>query len=314
VQDIQRSTLALLATLLLITGCTTLSDEALDPTFEANMEAAKEYNVWQASHNESAADALKPVWNGEQAIRLTYRIDAGQLGTPLAISCVQAQQVAYQEVAPSPLAERSIGVVDVQYPHPAGREGMALVGVVIQQQQTGKRGFTPDFLQHALGWFDQPDEDTIVGSKRDLHEAWVMDVPRGEVAQLIGVLQASGFYGEAEQRRGHVRVTSRVGASYVTKDWSAVSEFDRLMHRVRSQGQLVSYQGIGMPLDQRPSAPASVAAWRSMHEAGQTTGAISSQQLAEQGGQPGAGPLFGAPHQSPSAPQVARQPESGMIR
>jgi hypothetical protein len=300
--------------LLLAGGCSTISGE--DPALAANRAADKKFDVWQASHNEKAAEALQPIWNGEQAVRLTYRIDAGQLGAPLAISCVQAQQVAYQEVAPSPLAERSVGVLDIQYPHPAGRAGLALVGVVVQQQDSS-RGITPNFVQHALGWFHWPDENTILGSNRDLHEAWVMDVPGSEVAQLIGRLQTAGFYGNTEQRHGHVRISSRIGASFIAKDWTTVSELDGLMHRVRSQGQLVSYQGIALPLEGRPTAPASVVAWRTMHAAGQTT-AEPNRQLAGLEAHPPTTALFAAPNRSPkTAPirqQIARLPETSSLR
>lgn len=308
--------IALLALLLATSagGCSSFSRET---DIAANQQADKKYNVWQTSYNEAAAESLEPVWQGKQAVRLTYRIDAGQLGAPLAISCVQAKQVAYQEVAPSGLAQRSIGVLDIQYPHPAGREGMALVGVVIQQQHGPDRGMPPAFIQQVRGWFRWPDENTIVGSNRDLHEAWVMDVPRAELDQIIGRLQSSGFYGDVAQRRGHVRVTSRIGTDYVAKDWVTVSELDGLMHRVRSHGQLVSYQGIAMPLEQRPTAPASVVAWRAMQGAGQST-EQPVQTLAEQRPMSTDDSLFGAPHQPPGPAQpprqVARLPEEGAYR
>ena len=264
--------------------------------------------------------AKKP-WEGDQAIRLSYRIDAGEMGAPLAVSCVQAKQVSYQEVEASPISERSVGVLDIQYPHPANRPGMALVGVVVQRQHGPERGMPPGWIQRVRGWFRWPDEDMIVGSQRDLHEAGVMDTPRAEPDKMFAELETSGFYEPSERRRGHVRVSSRIGSDYVAKDWSSVTALDGLMHRVRSQGQLVSYQGISMPLENRPSAPQSLVAWRAIHQEAVPAGeATPNTQIAQTDGS-----LFGAPGQpgnnallpetsSSPAAEIARLPQSGSWR
>ena len=254
-------------------------------------------------------------------MRLSYRIDAGEMGAPLAVSCVQAQQVAYQEVEASPISERSIGVLDIQYPHPAGRPGKALVGVVIQRQHGPERGMPPAIIQRVRGWFRWPDENTIIGSQRDLHEAWVMDVPKSELDQVVAELQTAGFYDSSERRRSHVRVTSRIGTSFVSKDWASISALDGLMHRVRSQGQLVSYQGISVPLENRPSAPNSLVAWRAIHQENLPTAESSPQtQIAEASGSifsaPGEALNSGLAPQQPNTPaaEIARLPQSGPWR
>ena len=262
-----------------------------------NQQADKNYEVWQASHAEATLDGVKPVWNGAQPLRLTYRVDAGQLGAPLAISCVRQQHVAYQEVPTSSLALRSIGVLDIQYPHPAGREGQALVGVVIQHQHGPDRGMPPGWIQSVRRWVLRADEDLLAGANRDMHEAWALAVPRADVERILGQLQSAGFYGSAEQRRGHVRIISQIGSERVAKDWASVNAMDELMHRIRSQGQLISFQGIALPLESQPLAPASVVAWRNAHRPETLTTAPPTQLATSmsfgQGLAPGQGSAIG---------------------
>ena len=64
---------------------------------------------------------------------LTYRLDAGKLGQPLDVVRVEGQRVSYEQVASSPLPDESIGTLSIEYPHPAGRSGYALVGNMCSQ-------------------------------------------------------------------------------------------------------------------------------------------------------------------------------------
>ncbi|MCA9246959.1 MAG: hypothetical protein KDA42_07585 [Planctomycetales bacterium] len=195
-----------------------------------------------------------------RAAKLEYAIDAGRLGVPVAVSRIGARQVSYEEVPSEPLSERSIGTLQVVYPHPAGREGMALVGVVIQQRRATQRGMLPRWKSL---WRDVRGGDAtfVRDIDSEMHEAWVLDIPKAELDALLRELADT----QSTSEYAHSGVGVHLSGSIDGHNWKLRSQghpaLDTLMQRVRCSGQLVSFRGSAQPETNRWQRPASLVAW-----------------------------------------------------
>jgi hypothetical protein len=148
---------------------------------------------------------------------LTYRVDAGQLSIPLALSRIEGQLVSYDEVASGPLPNHAIGTLEVRYPHSAGKPDMAEARVVIVYEG------------------DQ-------ASKQKTREVWTLDLPKAELDRMYEALRAANFFKGQPIPTAGIEITARLNGREVHKRWQAVPDLDDLMQQVRRRGQLASYK------------------------------------------------------------------------
>ena len=262
----------------------------------------------------SIATTARPA--GYQQVRVAYRIDAGALGMPLAVSKVGAQLVSYEELPSEPLRGRSVGTLEIAYPHPAKREGMALVGVVVQQRGAEKRGMMPDVGQMWRGLLGR-DELFLKGADRELHEAWVLDIPKAELDQILTALNRQQFFepNSPSPSQDSVRLVTALDGQETSRVWHAVPELDGLMQRVRSSGQLISYRGASLPATSAWQPPASLAAYNHIQAVEANLNRAQGETLFASPSPPASvgGPTVD-PFQGRSIPVMAEAPAGTTLR
>lgn len=191
-------------------------------------------------------------------VQLCYQLDAGALGIPMALSSVAARQVSYREVTTAPWAGNAVGMLTAQYPHPAQRPGMALVSVVIRYRESSTT--TGGALRQM--WRELWTENSPSIGRSEMHEAWVLDIPRAELDGLVARLREGGFFDQPAAGQDAIELTATIDGHEVTKTWHQVPELDALMHRARLAGQLISLQGVALPPGAGTGAPPSLLAYR----------------------------------------------------
>lgn len=173
----------------------------------------------------------------EKAV-LSYRVDAGQLSIPLAVSRIEGQMVSYDEVPSAATPNRSTGLLLLTYPHPAERAGMVEAKVVI--------ACAVDIKSNQPAGF---------------REEWVLDIPKSELDTLYAQLRGLSFFSASPHPTPGIEITSTLNGKKVQKLWQTVPEFEALMQRVRRDGQLAAYERLSTPRSANPVA-SSVAAYR----------------------------------------------------
>ena len=178
-----------------------------------------------------AKDATAGFYN---TARLEYRLDAGKLGQPLDVLCVDGRRVNYEQIASSPLADRSVGTLVIQKPHPAGREGFARVTFSIDSAESsdGSSSWNP------LKRTSLADK---IGHHEEVHEVWAMDIPAAEADRCFQMLSVQNFYAAPSPSVGKARISVTLDGKRVQKDWEMLPELNALSQRVRSEGRLVAY-------------------------------------------------------------------------
>lgn len=230
-----------------------------------------------------------------ETARIEYRLDAGKLGQPLDVVRVDGRQVAFEQIASSPLPNRSVGTLVLQHPHPAGKADFVRVT------------FSIDSAESAAGsssaWNLLKSGDTSatqIGHHEEVHEVWAMDLPKSEWDRCFALLNGQNFFHADPPAKAPAQLAVTINGKEVRKNWELVPDLNGLAQRVRREGQLVAYL--------RPQA-----------FAGESTKAIASVQayrdlLAKTGGptgpatQPAAGILASQPNMTAgkSAPYAVR--------
>ncbi|MEX0979360.1 MAG: hypothetical protein WDZ48_10930 [Pirellulales bacterium] len=167
--------------------------------------------------------------------RLEYRLDAGKLGQPLDVIRVDGRTVRYEQVASSPLADQSIGTLAIQYPHPAGKSGLARVTYSLDSGRPGtSQGEIPNPFKTAEPAL------AITSGHEEIHEVWAMDIDRLESDRLFKLLSTQNFYHSQAKEGGVAELAVTINGKQVRKRWEQVAELNNLALRVRRDGQLVA--------------------------------------------------------------------------
>ena len=179
----------------------------------------------------------------EQAtqVDISYRLDAGKLDIPVAVSRVEGQFVSYDEVAGSLHSERTVGSMHITYPCPDAPADCARVEVQIDAAPLPKIAQLDPAPTESNLWYRRLSHPR--SAKTDTsHETWALDLPKAELDQLMGVLATPGHV----TKNG----TAKPGGATLTTDFNGhryravcppVAELDALMRKVRDHGQLVAY-------------------------------------------------------------------------
>jgi hypothetical protein len=178
-----------------------------------------------------------------QSARLSYRLDAGKLQQPLDVIHVESQRVSYDQVASSPMAEQSIGTLTITYPHPNGREGFAQARFALDSIATGAAAVKPSKSWNPFkktSTAAQP-PTAVTSWQPEVHEAWVLDLPRGESDSYFKLLSSLGYYNTDRPSAVGVQINAEINGKTLQKSWDQVAELNALVQRVRRDGQLVAY-------------------------------------------------------------------------
>jgi hypothetical protein len=188
--------------------------------------------------------------------RIEYRLDAGKLGQPLDVIRVDGRQVAYEQIASSPLAQQSIGTLVIQYPHPAGLSELARVTFALDSG--------PPSPPRAASWnpLNTGPPPAIEGRHEEVHEVWAMNISRAESDRYFQLLSTQNFYHAEPIETGPADLTVTMNGRQLRKNWEQVPELNLLVQRVRRDGQLVGYLRPAALAGTGTSAIASTRAYR----------------------------------------------------
>jgi hypothetical protein len=170
---------------------------------------------------------------------LTYRLDAGKLGQPLDVLRIDGQRVSYEQVASSPLPDESIGTLAITYPHPAGRQGVALARFTLSSTRHESKIATPLWNPFAKRADVSKAPTAIASVQPEMHETWELDIGADEFNHIVKLLNDIGFY--HDERPGAAELTVKMDGIEQSKSWDEVPALNLLVRRVRTSGRLVAY-------------------------------------------------------------------------
>jgi hypothetical protein len=213
-----------------------------------------------------------------ETAQLEYQLDAGQLGQPLDTVRVDGRHVAFEQIASSPVGGQSTGTLVIQYPHPAGREGLARITFSIDssQQPAASEGFSL--------WPTKRPPAPAIGKHEEIHEVWAMDLPRAEADRYFQVLTNRNFYNGEPIESGPAKVSVTINGKQLEKRWEQLPELNALAQRVRRDGQLVAYMRPAALVGNTSTPIASTQIYREMlartQESTDPGGAAGGERLA----------------------------------
>jgi hypothetical protein len=198
----------------------------------------------------SAFSKTRPNMDAEAGLydkaAVVYRLDASRLCEPVALSHIEGQAVTYEQQAPAPVPESSVGTLKVRYPHPDGRAGYAQAEVTISTRvpldEKQLAAITTNKKTGWSAWFQPKKPPTSAELPEIGHETWTCDVPKSDLDRALGQLNEGGFFTVAAPPDVGVMVEAEIDGARRIKAWRQVPEFDALMIRTRKHGQLVAYQ------------------------------------------------------------------------
>ena len=186
-----------------------------------------------------------------ESLNLTYRLDAGKMSAPMSFTRVENQLISHQQAASNPVPERSTGTLMIKYPHPAAREGYALVSVLIESDVFKFQPAARDswWWRFNAGKKEKAKQE-LMQIEKGTHEAWVLDVPKHEIDEILSQMNQQ-FATYQQKATGEAELDVRWGKKKQKLRGETLTQLDRLMVRVRGQGQLVSYHRPAVRADQR---------------------------------------------------------------
>jgi hypothetical protein len=191
--------------------------------------------------------------------RLEYRLDAGKLGQPLDVVRVDGRQVAFEQIASSPLPDRSIGTLVMQHPHPAGKADVVRVTFSIDSAGSDAAA--------SSAWNLLKSGDTSamqIGKHEEVHEVWAMDLPKADWDRCFAQLNSQNFFHADAAEKAPAQLAVTINGKEVRKNWELVPELNGLAQRVRREGQLVAYLRPQALAGESTKAIASVQAYRDL--------------------------------------------------
>jgi hypothetical protein len=179
-----------------------------------------------------------------QGVTLTYRLDGGQLSEPLTVARIAGHQVTQESVPSSPYPDHSVARLSIRYPHPDGKAGYALAELVVATRTPPNAQAKKAAWQQWIDSFAATARDILPGVKLsdDVHEAWAMDISKGDLDRVIAGMVQSGYFANPSKASVGVELAARIDNFQANKQWSREPELDILMERIRQEGRLVSYE------------------------------------------------------------------------
>lgn len=177
---------------------------------------------------------------------LDYRVDGGQLSEPLTVARIAGQQVTHQRLASTPHPDCSVARLIIRYPHPGGKNGVALAKLIVETRPLAN----PVAQANKAVWEQWSDVITttargmVPGMKanEDLYEVWSLDISKADLDRVIAGMMQNGYFVNPAKTSIGIELSAQVDKFEAVKNWTHEPELDILVERVRHQGQLLSYQ------------------------------------------------------------------------
>ncbi len=186
---------------------------------------------------------------------IQYAVDASKLQVPVSVARIEGQLVSYQQVPSTVQHGGTIGNLEIEYPHPQGRQGFALARVKIESKFSAD-GTAPSLTSQIpiVGRWVQP--------PTQVQEIWELDIPRDQLDHAVASLNQKRFFERSTGGTGPVALETSIDGHAMNKTWESVPELDQLMVAVRTYGRLVSYQRTPTTDKMAGPPPASIEAYR----------------------------------------------------
>jgi len=170
--------------------------------------------------------------------KINYRVDEA-VSTPPPPGSAEGRLVSYNEAADAG-AKPTVRTLAIQYPHPAGKNGYALVELVVESRDPASKA-TDD-----QGWLKQLGSlagETLPGVhwSAGIKEAWALDMPRADLDHLLVQLRETGYFHEPDRIGGTTEITAQIDGVAFRRPWDHVPDLDALAERVRREGSLTAY-------------------------------------------------------------------------
>lgn len=157
--------------------------------------------------------------------KITYRSDFPGLQAPPAAAS-GAQLASYTPASQADAARNCRGTLEIVYPHPDGRPGLALARVVIGAEPAQKK---PSGWRRVIPWPQPRDESG--------QETYSIDIPRGELDHIVGKLQQTGYFEKSSSSQRASDLTAQIDGGAVRRSWDRVPELDALLAHVCASGR-----------------------------------------------------------------------------
>jgi hypothetical protein len=176
---------------------------------------------------------------------LSYRTESGRLNRMHAGR--DLVQASFEQPADMTIPSFTYGTLTIDYPHPRGLRGYALVrgtfgpNEVDQQEDRGLAGF--------FGWGDSSAKKEVKVSQ----EVWETELPQEHLARLVDQLKEKQFFRRIKVLGTEAHLATDINGNRMSKDFAAVPELDVMLLNIRR---------IGRPSSMSPgSDPRTASAW-----------------------------------------------------
>ena len=130
-------------------------------------------------------------------LRATYRADSEHIKAACAAPARAGKLVSFQEPV-APLPDDTISTLEIFYPHPDRKPGLALVQVKIEARSQTESPAAPSKSAFKRFWNRTRDELPGLKGSGWTQEIWAMDLPHDELERQLAALRADGYFA-AEQ-------------------------------------------------------------------------------------------------------------------
>ena len=185
-----------------------------------------------------------------EKVRLTYRTDSDRLNAESSASTVAP--ASYQPNWMRPLPSCSIGIANIQYPHPMGRPNVGQAKVIFCAAGVDSAVVSRSMLKQIQSyWFDEAEQ----ADANSVLEVWTMDIPKHQLDTVVGKLQNSLFFRKKVRTLNpEVFLSAQIDDGIaVGKNCKPVLALDAFIIRVRREGQLMYAPRPSGPSAARPA-------------------------------------------------------------
>lgn len=157
--------------------------------------------------------------------KITYRTDFPGMKAP-PVSASGAQLASYTPAGQAEAARNCRGTLEIIYPHPDGRPGLALARVVIGAEPVRAK---PTGWRRVIPW-PQPRDDSG-------QETYAIDIPRAELDHIVGKLQQTGYFEKTSKSQRTSDLAAQIDGGAVRRSWDHVPELDALLAHICASGR-----------------------------------------------------------------------------
>lgn len=178
----------------------------------------------------------------EKSIHLSYRTDSGRLNRAAGAGST-VQTVAYQSPQRMPVPPFSESTLEIQYPHPGGVPGRALLRVTFAAPTEDSE--SPNWIAKVMGDDEEKPSTPSLGQS----EIWEQDIPEAHLAAVMKELKKRKFFERIKVLGDDdAHIVTTINGNEFGKRFPAVAELDSIIINIRRTGRLVNGAATTAPM------------------------------------------------------------------